>query len=214
MAKKRFNSGKKLAIGKSTSEKGMLRQSSQWPLLECLITAEWQDPMQLTQICVTRQSPSGDYAAGLFLIDKACLGAKNGYGRIFTSQRQYNAQLRDSLMESQEMTNCDVDMAAKIIEEGIHYAKSLGFKPHKDIKQAYLVLGETHPEKYADLEVPVGGEDGKPIFIAGPHDDANRIMRVLNRKVGEGNYDFILPLADPDLLDDINWDDDEILEIE
>ena len=212
MAKKRFNSGKKLAIGKPTSEKGMLRQSNQWPLLECLISAEWQDPMQLTQICVTRKSPSGDYAAGLFLLDKACLGAKNGYGRIFTSQRQYNQELRDSLMGSQKMTTCDVDMAAKIIEEAIDYAQSIGFKPHKDIQQAFLVLGETHPEKYADLEVPLGGPEGKPFFVSGPHDDADRIVRILNRKVGEGNYNYLLAIGPPDFFDD--WDDDEMLEIE
>jgi hypothetical protein len=212
VAKKRFNSGKKLTIGKPTSEKGMLRQSSQWPLVECLISAEWQDPMQLTQLCVTRQSPSGDYAAGLFLLDKACLGAKNGYGRIFTSQGQYKRELRDSLMASQEMTTCDVDMAAKIIEETIDYAQEIGFKPHKDIQQAFLVLGETHPEKYADLEVPLGGPEGKPFFVSGPYDDADRIIRILNRKLGEGNYDFILPIGPPDFFDD--WDDDEILEIE
>jgi hypothetical protein len=218
MAKKRFSSGKKLALGKPTSEKGLLRQSSQWPLLECLISAEWQDSMQLTQICVARKSPSGAIAAGLFLLDKACLGAKNGYGRIFASRREYQAQLRNSLMESQKMTTCDVDMAAKIIEEAIDYAERIGFKPHKDTKQAFLVLGETHPEKYADLEVPVGGKEGKPFFVSGPHDDANHIIRILNRKVGEGNYNYLLAIGPPDFFDDEDWDedwdDDEILEIE
>lgn len=214
MAKKRFNSGKKVAIGKPTSEKGMLRQSSQWPLLECLISAEWQDPMQLTQICIARQSPSGDIAAGVFLLDLACLGAKTAYGRILTSQRQYREEIRDRMVHNQEMISCDVDMAAKIIEEGIDYAQSLGFKPDKDIKYAYLVLGKTNPEKYANLEVPLGGEEGKPFFVSGPYDDADRIIRVLNRKVGEGNYNFMLALGPPDFFDDEEWDEDEILEIE
>ena len=206
MAKKRFKSGKRLSKGKATSEKGLLRQSRTWPLLECLISAEWQDPKQLTQICVARQSPSGDIAVGSFLLDKACLGAKNGYGRIFTSKRQYKKELRNPLMKSQEMTTCDVDMAAKIIDEAINYAQSIGFKPHKDTKQAFLVLGDTHPEKYADLEVPVGGEDGKPFFVAGPYDDVNRITRILNRKVGEGNYLYIMPIPpDAEILIDEDW---------
>ncbi|NHZ72711.1 MAG: hypothetical protein GWP17_06480 [Aquificales bacterium] len=212
MAKKRFGSGKKLSISKPTSERGMLRQSSQWPLHECLITAEWQKPTQLIQICVTRKAPSGEIAVGSFLVDLACLGVKNAYGRMFHSQRQYKEELRDPLINSQEMTTCDVDMAAKIIEEGVNYANSLGFKPQKDIKYAYLVLGETHPENYADLEVPLGGEDGKPFLIAGPYDDVDRLMRILNRKVGEGNYTFIVPIHEPGFLDDEDWDDMELLE--
>jgi hypothetical protein len=209
MAKKRFGSGKKLAVGKPTSEKGLLRQSSEWPLLECLISAEWQDPMQLTQICIARQSPTGAIAAGLFLLDKACLGAKNGYGRIFAAKQQYHQELRNSLMASQKMITCDVDMAAKIIEEAIQYAESIGFKPHKDVKQAFLVLGETHPEEYANLEVPLGGEEGKPFFVSGPYDDADRIIRILNRKVGEGNYHYLLAIGPPDFFDDEEWDDEE-----
>ena len=117
-------------------------------------------------------------------------------------------------MSSQEMTTCDVDMAAKIIGETIDYAQDIGFKPHKDIKQAFLVLGETHPEKYANLEVPVGGPEGKPFFVSGPNDDADRIIRILDRKLGEGNYDYMVAIGPPDLFEDDYWDDDEILEIE
>ncbi|MCZ7670152.1 MAG: hypothetical protein M5U34_24750 [Chloroflexi bacterium] len=113
------------------------------------------------------------------------------------------------MFNAQEMMNCEVDMAARIIEATLDYAHSLGFKPDKDIKLAYLVMGKTNPENYADLEVPVGGKDGKPFYFSGPYDDVDRIIRILNRKVGEGNYDFIVALGDPGFLGDEEWDEDD-----
>ena len=35
--------------------------------------------------------------------------------------------------------------------------------------------------------------DGKPFFMAGPDDDAGRIMATLASRVGEGKYDFAAP---------------------
>lgn len=210
MAKKRFKSGKRLPVGKAPSEKGLLRQSSEWQLLECLISADWQTPTTLTQVCIARQAPSGEIAAGVFLVDQACLGIKSAYGRIFTSTHQYRKELRNRMMGSQEMVSCKVAMAAKVIEEAIDYASDLGFKPDKDIKYAYYVMGQTDPGEFADLEVPVGGEDGKPLFIAGPYDDSNRIIRILNRKVGEGNYNYIMPISpDAEFFIDEDGDEDE-----
>ena len=35
------------------------------------------------------------------------------------------------------------------------------------------------------------GRDGKPMYISGPHDDGERIIRMLRRRLGDGNYDFV-----------------------
>jgi hypothetical protein len=35
------------------------------------------------------------------------------------------------------------------------------------------------------------GRDGKPVYISGPHDDGERIIRKLRRGLGDGNYDFV-----------------------
>ena len=35
------------------------------------------------------------------------------------------------------------------------------------------------------------GRDGKPMYIPGPDDDGERILRKLRRSLGDGNYDFV-----------------------
>jgi hypothetical protein len=58
----------------------------------------------------------------------------------------------------------------------------------------------------------LGGKEGKPFFVAGPHDNADRIIRILERKVGHGNYNYFVPIGDPGSFDDGDWDEVELLE--
>ena len=191
------------------SEKAILRQSKHWPLLECLITENWDEPATLVQICIARRAPSGEVAVGMFLMDLACLGAKNAHGTVFRSAAEYRSELRQSLMRHQTLIPCDLDLAAKVVEEGVKYAASLGFKPNRDIDKAYMVLGDAHPER-CQTPIPLGGEDGKPFFVNGPYDDVDRILRVLDRKVGKGNYNFLMMVGDPfEEWEDDEWEDDE-----
>ncbi len=176
--------------------KAMLRRSSKWPLLECIISAGWRETNQIIQLCVVRQSPQGDVIAGVCVIDLGCLGVKNAYAAPFQSVSEYRRELRSHLTKHQKLIPCDLNLAAKVIVEAVQYAGSLGFRPNRDLKNVLLVMGDTHPETCAE-EVPLGGEDGRPLFIAGPYDDPARIMRVLDRKVGPGNYHFIAPMDDP-----------------
>ena len=59
-------------------------------------------------------------------------------------------------------------------------------------------------------------KNGKPFFFAGPHDTLARcrqIVTILANTCGEGNFDFVIPQADPGFFDDPDdeleeWDDD------
>ena len=84
-----------------------------------------------------------------------------------------------------------------------------GFRPHQDYYAAARFLEGAEPEK-CSVKVPLGGPDGKPTFIAGPYDNVNRIMNQLRRKVGDGNFHYLIPVAAPELmLDDDEYDEDE-----
>jgi hypothetical protein len=183
----------------------LLRRSGDWPLLECLITKTWKKPGEIVQIAVARRAKTGEVAVAGYLVDLGCLGIKNALANLYRSKRDYKREYRSSLTKSQKMVKCDLDLAAKVIERAVEYADSLGFKPHRDIRYANRVLGEAHPEN-CDEEIPVGGEDGQPFFIAGPYDDVDRIIRTLNRSVGEGNYNYFVPVGDPSMFgDDIDF---------
>ena len=45
------------------------------------------------------------------------------------------------------------------------------------------------------------GQDGKPMFVAGPYDDVEYVMNKLTSEAGEGNFSFITDF-DEDLFDE------------
>ena len=62
-------------------------------------------------------------------------------------------------------------IAAGIICAGIDYAAKPGFSPHADFRTTQVLIGSIQP---ADVcgRLKLGGPDGKPLYIAGPEDDA------------------------------------------
>lgn len=181
----------------SRGARALLKSSANWPLLECLVARDWQKPGEIVQILVVRCSPSGRVAAGAFLVDLGCLGVKSAFAKLFDSPLEYRAQLRSRATERQTLVPADLNLAAKIVREGVAYASSLGFKPDPDYRDALVVLGDADPDA-CDVPIPLGDEDGNPLFIAGPYDDVPRIMAQLEKVVGAGNFHFFAPV---DMMD-------------
>lgn len=176
-----------------------LRKAGDWPLHEVLINGNWRTPKTLTQIVVSRLAPNGDIALGSFLIDLGCLGVKNAFGKLFDPS-EYRTVVR-KIGEEQPLIPTDLNLAAKVIREGIAYGRRFGFQPNRDTPQAMLVLGNAEAD-LCRVEIPLGGGDGKPFYFAGPYDDVDRIMAKLTKAVGPDGFNYILPLADPDFFED------------
>ena len=79
-----------------------------------------------------------------------------------------------------------VELGRQIVYGAIGYARELGFEPHADFRRAAGYLGAWDGE--CELTF---GRDGKPMYISGPDDDGDRIIRKLHRSLGDGNYDFV-----------------------
>ena len=139
-------------------------------------------------------------------MDLACLGVKSAFASLFGSTFEYESELRDPMFERQELEPADINLVAKIIREGIAYAKSLGFNPDPDYRDAMILLNGADPDA-CPIEIPLGGEDGNPFFIAGPYDNVSRIMAKLERAVGRDGFTFIVPMFPADDLD-LYLDDD------
>jgi len=184
--------GRGISLPRFQSGRSLLRASGSWPLYECLLTKEWQKEGAIIQILVARRSSSGQIAVGSFLVDLGCLGVKSAFGSLPT--RQEYGQLRKGMMAHQNMIKANLNLVTKIIREALAYAKDLGFKPDPDYRDAMLVLGDADPDA-CDVPIPLGGKDGKPFFVAGPYDDANRIMAKLTRKLGPDGFTFIVPIG-------------------
>jgi hypothetical protein len=130
----------------------------------------------------------------MFLVDLGCLGVKNAYGRAFGALGEYVTELRNSVLGNQEMVDADLNLAAKIIREGIAYARELGFSPNRDYRDAQIVLGDADPDA-CDEEIPLG-KDGKPFFVSGPYDNVERIIERLTRKCGPDGFHYLIGIGD------------------
>lgn len=147
------------------------------------------------QILVARRSGSGQIAAGSFLVDLGCLGVKSAFASLLDSRFEYEQKLRRRITSQQSMMSADLNLIAKIIREGIAYARELGFSPDPDYRDAMAVLGDADPDACPD-EIPLGGEDGKPLFIAGPYDDVPAIMAQLTKLCRPDGFTYLLPLGE------------------
>jgi len=161
-----------------------------WPVMECLVSAGWANGRSLATVIVARRQGSrGPVAMATFLMDLQCLGGKNAFACL-VPLAQYRSTSATT-MKAQGALAISLDLAAKIVHEGLAYARGLGFAPHPDVARTMPMLYGAHPENCAE-RVPLGGPDGKPLFIQGPNDDAERILDQLNRRVGSGDYDLVM----------------------
>ncbi len=189
---------KRQAMKKSLSSharKAILRASLAWPVLECWVNKNWRDPLELNQVIVSRQSPvTGEVVAALFLVDRACLGVKNAHTANFINARAFRQDLVALLSRNQELVKVDFNLAAKIVKKGLEYGAQFGFRPHRDYEEASILLQDADPDS-VDVEVAVGGPDGKPNYIAGPYDDVHKIMARLTHQLGPTGFTYIIDIS-------------------
>jgi hypothetical protein len=178
---------------------GGIALAAKWPVHEVLLSQGWEKEAALITILVARRSPiTNKVAAGLFLVDLACLGVKSAQVKLFAGPAEYHAGLRAHALRIQPMAPADFNLVAKIIATGLEYAANLDFKPDPVYAQAQHLLGGADPAACA-TPVPTGGPEGKPFFVSGPHDDPRRIVGQLTRAVGEGNFHYMVTVGGDEL---------------
>lgn len=196
------------------TRKAMLRASLAWPVLECWANETWQDTAHLTQLLVVRQNPAtGEVYVGLFLVDRGCLGVKNAHTASFMSVQEFRRTMLARLRQNIEFVQIDFNLVAKIVQVGLEYGAQFGFRPHRDFQEASILLEDADPDS-VDVEISVGGPDGKPLFMSGPYDDVRRIMARLTNRLGPDGFTHLIGL-DPEgevFLDDadmVDWGVDD-----
>jgi hypothetical protein len=201
---KKRSKSKGVSIPKAISQQSLtfsshtiIRNARTYPIVECLISASWQDEDApgLVEVVVTREQPDGDLCFGVYLIDKYCLGLKNTFARVNYTRDRYEKEMKHHFTETRPL-RCSPELAHQMIYGGIEYAAQFGFTPEKDfaLSQYMLVL---HGELREEYKITFG-KDGKPFFIAGPYDDSAQIVAQLERTAGQDNYHFIAAI-DPDM---------------
>ena len=190
-----------------------MTEAAQYPVLESFaMEGFWTSG--IGSVLLSRQLPNGMIAVAFFLVDRFCLGVKDAHAEIigrFTYDSKYGSEFR-SRFPVRKLSPAAV---RKLVESAVAYARDLGLAPHADYQKAKPLFGDiAASECTEEFEF---GEDGKPHFIGGPHDDRQRcqmIIAQLSRACGEGNYHFTIPVS-PSELDEMSLaEEDELDEME
>lgn len=204
--RQRSKARKRSSGGISFSERSILRRARQYPIVDCLINADWEDNKGegLVRILLARKQPDGLRLITTYLVDMYCLGVKDTMyfaDMSISDYREFVAQVYFDI----EPVACPPELAHQIVYQAIDYAAQYGFRPQKDFKLTSSALEErgTFPETYT----LTFGKNGKPFFVAGPYDNVSAILRKLEKHAGEGNFDYFVPAVPDDLL----FDDFEML---
>lgn len=183
---------RELARRKEGGLPARLREAATAPIVHCCTTDTlWSQGMG--QVLLSRELPGGRVAFGVFLVDRYCLGVKNAFANV-APRPNYEKDLYRKMARSDTMTSLKPESARKLVEEAVEYARDLGFPPHPDYHTAKLIFGDIDADA-SDQEFEFG-QDGKPLFIAGPHDSPLRcqqIVRTLENRCGPGGFHFIMP---------------------
>lgn len=174
------------------SEKNILEQAHNLPLLECWIDRDWKEN-GLARVVVARKQADERVLYGMYLVDYYCLGVKECVWKAGVSLSTFHKRLQQMVGTPEQ---CEPSLAHQLIYGAINYAQRWGFQPHADFKNASQILEPRgrFPEKH-DIEY---GHGGKPLFIPGPYDNSSWVINKLVETAGEGNFEYIMPLSDPE----------------
>jgi hypothetical protein len=194
-------------------EARLIQRASSVPHGPSFISPEWRDANEdmpgLVSIVVTRCAPSGLLVPGVALVDRTCLGVKQG----FVGAPVIPLDLPDFVEKIGEAHNgierCDLLVAQSVLYHALDFARSLGFAPHRDFPEP---LFGPRPEPLLDTPL---ARPSRPIYASGPNDDVPEVIRQLNRVVGSafsfslGGLGGLIGADEPWLDDDEEYDDEE-----
>ena len=187
--------GKKSTVKQTQqlSPENYIRQKARnLPIFECMVNADWK-MNNLATVSVARKHSNGNVTVGLYMVDLLCLGVKDAHYMFNVSEEKYKNTISGN--GTVDLIPISYALAHNIVYAGLTYAEELGFNPHKDFSVARCIIEEDTDEiELINVEC---GKDGKPLFVQGPfqsEQDVKRIIAQLERTVGKGNYDYIIPV--------------------
>lgn len=177
-------------------------QALQAPLYECWERKDLFEPhVGIGTVVVTRKTPGNQVLMAAFLVDIFCLGVKDTHCMLL-SENEYRFRLQQ-IETHQDLSETHPSCAKKLVEGAKIYAESLGFSPHKDYGFARKIFGDIQ-EKQCPRSFTFG-RDGKPMYLAGPNDNAQfrkEVMNTLTAGLGKNGFHYRMPLSEPDQLSD------------
>jgi hypothetical protein len=151
----------------------------------------WEDtdlgpdgPAGLALVLVARADRHDRVVICGWLVDMFCLGVKNTIGPEVMRGRDVPHFVRTYFMAFPAAgLRAPIALAEELVLGAVEFAAGLGLSPHPDFAQTRAHLGELTEDRAITF-----GCDGRPLYVAGPHDDPIEIMRTLASSVGTDGF--------------------------
>jgi hypothetical protein len=145
----------------------------------------------LSNVVVARRHRFDKISVCTYLVDAYCLGVKNTIGPRILNEPEIRKFIDFAYSSFPDPPlSVPLDLAQHLVLGAVDYARTLGFEPSDEFGRVRGHLGE-----WSGPSAIRFGRDGEPYFIQGPYDDAEKIMRTLERSVGRGNFHFTVVAA-------------------
>ncbi len=115
----------------------------------------------------------------------------------------YKAYLDHLCEDKPPLDEVDYVTAHNWIFNSIAYGEEAGFSPHKSFGITKYMLEDDEDESIPIIDTP-NGHDGKHLLVADSMAEFLRLEPQLEKHLGEGNYDFIIPTPEDDMDE---WDE-------
>ncbi len=151
----------------------------------------WEDvdvgpggPAGIALVLVARAGRGDRVSVCGYLVDTFCLGVKNVIGPEEMRRRDLPAFVRTYFMAfPAPALRAPLELAQQLVLGGVAFAAGLGFSPHADFDAARGHLGELTGTCAITF-----GRYGRPLYVAGPHDDPIAVLETLRTKLGSDGF--------------------------
>ncbi|HEX8155830.1 MAG TPA: hypothetical protein VF526_00480, partial [Solirubrobacteraceae bacterium] len=141
-------------------------------------------PAGIAVVLVARAGRYDRVTAGIYLVDTFCLGVKNVTGPLELRDRDLPALVRMHFaMFPWPVQRVPIELAQHLVLGAVAFSAGLGCEPHPDFESVRRLIGE--------LDEPCAITfvcEGRPLYVAGPHDDPMEIMQTLIETVGSDGF--------------------------
>lgn len=159
------------------------------PVEKCLLSDNYSQAGH-TICMIVRRQPSGKFMFANYLIDRCCLGIKDTTLNCNLEEEKIE-EIVDMMSQNAKVEEISPEQLHNMVYAAYDWGTELGFKPPKEFALSeYMLDSQLIDDGIDDVEF---GWEGQPYFLAGPYDDTKRILAILDKNVGKGNYKFTIP---------------------
>lgn len=165
------NNGRKLAIDK------------------CYMTSTWQSE-GMANIIITRRHAQGNVTAGVFMVDRYCLGVKDCFLMYNLTEEELLEKLGGQIQMLEETS---YELVHNIIYGAWEYVEEIGLPVDSDLVGLVQYILEEDNDDIELIDIQFG-KNGKPTFIPSPYDSEVLISNTLSkltRTLGEDGFEYI-----------------------